>query len=172
MAEPVPTGPVLLGDIRDDSGVWPLWMYNARLQEDVPIESYTPGTWVCNRCYRVAFGPATKCHGQKKPALLRHRADDPGGLCTGATRQNQAAQSSSTGGYEVEVQADGGQCGGEHSRHSSSGANLDLSEVAVEARAVLRGGEPHGAVQMLSLLHPYYDCGVVEGSGAARLQSR
>ena len=65
MAEPVPTGPVLLGDIRDDSGVWPLWMYEAGLQEDVPIESFTPGTWVCNRCFRVTFGPATKCYGQK-----------------------------------------------------------------------------------------------------------
>ena len=46
-------------------GVWPLWMYRARLDEDVPIESYSPGTWVCNQCYRVTFGPDTRCHGQK-----------------------------------------------------------------------------------------------------------
>ena len=65
MAEPVPTGPVLLGDIQNDDGVWPLWMYNAGLDENVPIESYSPGSWVCNRCYRVTFGPDTRCHGQK-----------------------------------------------------------------------------------------------------------
>ena len=60
MAEPVPTGPVLLGDIQNDDGVWPLWMYRAGLGEDVPIESYSPGTWVCNQCYRATFGPATR----------------------------------------------------------------------------------------------------------------
>ena len=65
MAEPVPTGPVLLGDIQNDDGAWPLWMYRAGLDEDIPNENYSPGTWVCNQCYRVAFGPATKCHGQK-----------------------------------------------------------------------------------------------------------
>ena len=49
LAEAVATGPVLLGDIRNDDGVWPLWMYNDGLDESVPIEDYSPGSWVCNR---------------------------------------------------------------------------------------------------------------------------